>query len=155
MIYNIQQSPVGNILVAGNDEGIGFLSFLDGKNPLSPSECWQRDSEAFKSVFDQIRAYFAGELKVFNLPLAPQGTQFQQKVWQALIRIPYGETVSYQEIAWMINNPKAMRAVGGANGANPIALIIPCHRVIGKNGKLVGYGSGLEIKSFLLDLETK
>jgi len=153
MLYDVQSSPLGEILVAKDDGGLRALSFLEGRNPVVPGGGWQRDVGALKPAFEQIRAYFAGELKVFDLPLAPRGTPFQQKVWQALLRIPYGATVSYQDVAVMIDNPKAVRAVGGANGANPIALIIPCHRVIGKNGKLVGYGGGLFLKSHLLDLE--
>ena len=108
-----------------------------------------------KEVAHQLEEYFNGQRKQFQLPLAPQGTDFQQKVWRELQAIPYGETRSYKEIAHRIGNPKACRAVGQANNRNPISIIIPCHRVIGHSGELVGYGGGLEIKQFLLELERK
>ena len=104
---------------------------------------------------EQLRAYFAGEREGFDLPLAPRGTPFQQKVWKRLCEIPYGETISYGELAKQIGNPQASRAVGLANGSNPIPIVIPCHRVIGSNGKLTGYGGGLPIKEKLLALERK
>jgi methylated-DNA-[protein]-cysteine S-methyltransferase len=103
----------------------------------------------------QLAAYFAGELRDFNLPLDPKGTDFQVAVWKALLAIPYGETRSYRDIASAIGKPAAVRAVGTANGSNPIAIIVPCHRVIGSSGKLVGYGGGLPMKRMLLDLETE
>ena len=102
-----------------------------------------------------MRAYFAGELEAFNLSLTPQGTPFQLRVWNQLCEIPYGETISYGELARRVGDPKAARAVGLANGSNPIAIIVPCHRVIGSNGKLTGYGGGLPIKEKLLALERK
>jgi methylated-DNA-[protein]-cysteine S-methyltransferase len=108
-----------------------------------------------KEPVRQLRAYFAGELKDFDLPLAPKGTEFQQNVWAELCKIPYGETISYGELARRIGNPNASRAVGLANGSNPIPVVIPCHRVIGANGKLTGYGGGLPIKERLLALEKK
>ena len=108
---------------------------------------------AFKEPIRQLQAYFAGELENFDLPLGPQGTPFQQKVWNELCRIPYGQTISYGELAKRIGNPNASRAVGLANGSNPIPILIPCHRVIGSSGKLVGYGGGLELKRRLLELE--
>jgi len=104
---------------------------------------------------EQLRAYFAGELESFSLNLAPEGTAFQLLVWNELARIPYGETISYGELAERIGNPNASRAVGLANGSNPIAIILPCHRVIGSNGKLTGYGGGLPIKQHLLALERR
>jgi methylated-DNA-[protein]-cysteine S-methyltransferase len=103
----------------------------------------------------QLKAYFAGKLREFDLPLAPQGTDFQQRVWLALLRIPYGATASYGDIARAVGEPGASRAVGAANGQNPVAIIIPCHRVIGANGTLTGYGGGLPNKKFLLELEQK
>jgi methylated-DNA-[protein]-cysteine S-methyltransferase len=106
-------------------------------------------------VIRQLQAYFAGELENFDLAVSPQGTPFQQKVWSELQRIPYGETLSYGELARRIGNPKACRAVGLANGSNPISIVIPCHRVIGSNGKLTGYGGGLPIKEKLLALEKR
>ena len=106
-----------------------------------------------KEPVRQVEAYFSGKLKDFDFPLAPQGTTFQTSVWKELLRIPYGETISYGELARRLGNPKAVRAVGLANGSNPIAIVIPCHRVIGSNGSLVGYGGGLPIKQALLALE--
>ena len=108
-----------------------------------------------REALRQLRAYFAGDLEGFDLQLAPDGTPFQQKVWKALCKIPYGETISYGELAKRIGNPNASRAVGLANGSNPIPIIIPCHRVIGSNGKLTGYGGGLPIKEKLLALEKR
>ncbi len=108
-----------------------------------------------KEAASQLRSYFAGELQEFDLPLAPEGTPFQREVWEQLCRIPYGETISYGELARRIGNPKACRAVGLANGSNPISIVIPCHRVIGSNGKLTGYGGGLATKEKLLALEQK
>jgi methylated-DNA-[protein]-cysteine S-methyltransferase len=109
----------------------------------------------FKEVKYQLDAYFAGELQDFDLPLLPTGTRFQERVWQALAEIPYGETWSYGELARHIGKPKASRAVGAANGINPIPVIIPCHRVIGSSGKLTGFGGGLETKQYLLKLESE
>ena len=108
-----------------------------------------------KKTVSQLRSYFAGEREEFDLPLAPEGTPFQQEVWRRLCEIPYGETISYGELARRIGNPQASRAVGLANGSNPIPIVIPCHRVIGSNGKLTGYGGGLPIKEKLLALERK
>jgi len=108
-----------------------------------------------KKAIDQLHSYFAGELEAFDLPLAPEGTPFQQSVWRNLCEIPFGKTISYGELAQRIGNPKASRAVGLANGSNPIPIVIPCHRVIGSNGKLTGYGGGLPIKEKLLALERR
>ena len=106
-------------------------------------------------VARQLRAYFAGELREFRVPLDPAGTEFQKRVWSELLKIPYGETRSYGQIAAAIGSPGSVRAVGAANGANPIAIIVPCHRVIGSSGSLVGYGGGLDLKKRLLGLEAK
>ena len=113
------------------------------------------DAEPLRETIRQLRAYFAGELETFDLALAPQGTPFQLAVWNRLCEIPYGETISYGELARRIGNPNASRAVGLANGSNPIPIVIPCHRVIGSNGKLTGYGGGLPIKEKLLALERR
>ena len=153
MIYDILDSQLGPILVAMDQRGVRHLSFEGGIHPLGIDPGWSRDSKKLKPVMDQIVAYFAGELKRFKVDLAPVGTPFQQRVWAALCRIPYGRTASYLEVAAAIGNEKACRAVGGANGRNPIPIIIPCHRVIGKSGKLVGFSSGLDIKTRLLELE--
>ena len=111
---------------------------------------WREDKVPLREVIQQLRAYFAKELETFELTLAPEGTDFQQSVWNELCGIPYGETISYGELAKRVGNPKASRAVGAANGQNPIPIIIPCHRVIGSDGKLTGFGGGLPIKEKLL-----
>lgn len=123
-----------------------------GKENLYP-EVRCMNTPLLKMAAEQLREYFEGERKDFNLPLSPVGTKFQLKVWKALQTIPYGETRSYRQVAEIIGNPKACRAVGMANNRNPIAIIIPCHRVIGADGNLVGYGGGLDLKQQLLDLE--
>ena len=117
------------------------------------AEKWKKNARPFKDVCKQLDSYFKGRLKNFDLPLEPPGTPFQQSVWQALLTIPYGQTCSYADIATQIKNPKAVRAVGNANGRNPISIIIPCHRVIGSNGSLTGFGGGLPTKTYLLNLE--
>ncbi|MBW1814287.1 MAG: methylated-DNA--[protein]-cysteine S-methyltransferase, partial [Deltaproteobacteria bacterium] len=114
---------------------------------------WKQDSNYFKRVKAQLRAYFNSELKQFDLTLAPEGTAFQKSVWKTLQDIPYGTVTTYQWVANQIGNPKAVRAVGGANGKNPIAIVIPCHRVIGSNGSLTGFGGGLDVKQRLINLE--
>ncbi|HZR67322.1 MAG TPA: methylated-DNA--[protein]-cysteine S-methyltransferase [Terriglobales bacterium] len=149
------ESPLGALLLASDEKGLREINFMDGRHPARPKPEWQEDSAALKETVRQLRAYFSGELKDFDLPLAPQGTEFQQNVWAELCKIPYGETISYGELARRIGNPNASRAVGLANGSNPIPVIIPCHRVIGSNGKLTGYGGGLPIKEKLLALEKR
>jgi methylated-DNA-[protein]-cysteine S-methyltransferase len=126
----------------------------DGRAAL-PDPGWQEDASELIEPVRQLRAYFAGQLDNFDLALSPQGTPFQQRVWSELCKIPYGETISYGELARRIGNPNASRAVGLANGSNPIPIVIPCHRVIGSNGKLTGYGGGLPIKEKLLALEKR
>jgi len=120
-----------------------------------PSDALEEETPLILQCKKQLEEYFAGERKAFDLPLAPKGTAFQQKVWKALTEIPYGETRTYGEIAAAVGNPKGARAVGMANNKNPIGIIIPCHRVVGANGKLVGYAGGMEKKAFLLELERK
>lgn len=149
MYYCTYQSPFGEIALIANDEGLSALAFQTGKSPITFTGLSQ-NAEKFSQVIEQLNEYFSGERKSFNLPLAPKGTNFQKQVWQALTQIPCGETKSYGWIAKSINNEKAVRAVGTANGANPIALIVPCHRVIGSNGKLTGYAGGLALKAKLL-----
>jgi methylated-DNA-[protein]-cysteine S-methyltransferase len=131
------------------------ITFPANGSPARPDPEWQEDPSALAEVVRQLRAYFAGELETLNLSLSPQGTPFQQKVWSELLKIPYGETTSYGELARRIGNSNASRAVGLANGSNPIPIVIPCHRVIGSNGKLTGYGGGLPIKEKLLALEKR
>jgi methylated-DNA-[protein]-cysteine S-methyltransferase len=115
---------------------------------------WQLDNSAFLEVVDQLQSYFARERTNFDLPLVLEGTDFQKKVWTALQEIPYGETISYKKLAETVGSPKGVRAVGAANGANPIPIIIPCHRVIGHDGSLTGFGGGLALKKQLLELES-
>lgn len=153
MTYREVESPIGPLLLAGDAGGLRFLLFAKGRDRATPQPDWEPDTRHLKESVRQLTAYFAGRLRDFDLPLAPHGTAFQTTVWQALQGIPYGETISYGELAQRLGNPKAVRAVGLANGANPIAIVIPCHRVIGSNGSLVGYGGGLPIKQALLALE--
>lgn len=151
--YDFLDTAYGALLVAIDETGLCHVDFVDGLRTLPNQEEWQRDSEALAPYLAQFRAYFAGELQRFTLPLAAQGTPFQQAVWQALCDIPYGETRSYRDIALAIGKPTAMRAVGAANGRNPLSIIVPCHRVIGRDGSLTGYAGGLPIKQALLKLE--
>ena len=151
--YGFCDSAIGPLLVAIDKDGLRHVEFVQGERPIQPAPEWLRDDQALAPFVAQFEAYFAGRLQRFDLPLAARGTAFQQAVWQALCDIPYGETVSYLDIANAIGNPKAVRAVGAANGQNPLSIIVPCHRVIGRSGKLVGYGGGLPIKQWLLALE--
>ena len=153
MQYRSIDSPIGPLLIAGDDNGLRFLLFSRGRHEVKPEPEWEEDRGLLKEPVKQLNAYFAGKLRHFDVPLAPEGTPFQSQVWRALCDIPYGETTSYGALAKQIGNPKAVRAVGLANGSNPISIIIPCHRVIGSNGSLVGYGGGLPIKQALLALE--
>ena len=156
MFYLTLPSPVGDLLLTHNGEALTGLTMPHEQHGqhTAPQSDWQHDAAAQTPIFaaatKQLTAYFAGQLQHFDLPLAPQGTPFQQQVWRALCEIPYGHTRSYGWQAQAINNPKAVRAVGGANGRNPIGIVIPCHRVIGANGSLTGYGGGLPNKQWLL-----
>lgn len=150
----IDDSPVGPLLLAGNRDGLRFLSFGVGSRPRAIDPSWAADTTGvLTGVREELDEYFAGRLKKFSTPLAFEGTPFQNQVWRELCRIAYGETISYLELANRIKNPKAVRAVGMANGANPIAIIVPCHRVIGSNGSLTGFGGGIPTKRALLELE--
>ncbi|MDR7664311.1 methylated-DNA--[protein]-cysteine S-methyltransferase [Methanosarcina sp. Z-7115] len=153
MYYDIIESPICPILLAGNEDGLKHLIFLKGERKVEVPDDWVKNKEFFKETGRQLEAYFSGKLKSFDLKLAPEGTDFQKSVWKALCKIPCGETRTYKDIAVSIGKPKAYRAVGLANNRNPIAIIVPCHRVIGANGKLTGYASGLDVKAFLLKLE--
>lgn len=153
--YTYVEAPFGPLLVAADETGLRRIEFPAGNQPARPGLDWQENSEALVAAREQLRGYFAGELKSFDLPLSPQGTPFQQQVWNELLKIPYGETISYGELAALLGNPKASRAVGLANGSNPIPIVIPCHRVIGADGRLTGYGGGLAIKEKLLALEKR
>lgn len=150
-------SPIGPLtLVAADGRLTGLYMHAQRHRPGEEVVGLPGDptAEPFASAADQLAAYFAGQLTEFDLPLAPAGTQFQRAVWAALQQIPYGETWSYSQLAGKIGNPAAVRAVGLANGRNPIAVVIPCHRVIGADGSLTGYGGGLDRKRYLLDLES-
>jgi len=149
------ESPVGPLLLSADDSGLREIQFIHGRHAVAADPSWRRDPTPLQETIRQLKAYFAGALEEFDLPLAPEGTAFQLKVWKNLCKIPFGETISYGELARRIGNPNASRAVGLANGSNPIPIIIPCHRVIGSNGKLTGYGGGLPIKEKLLALERK
>jgi len=143
------QSKIGLIKIIGTEEGVNYVGFVD-EEPMDDQET----HPCLKDCVDQLDEYFKGTRKDFSIKLQPQGTEFQKRVWEQLIKIPYAETVSYKNIAEAIGNKKAVRAVGNANGSNDIVIIIPCHRVIGNNGKLVGYGGGLDRKQWLLEHET-
>lgn len=153
--YTHLETVLGTLLLAGDEAGLRVIGFTNGRRPVHADPSWRKDDGPMREVIRQLRAYFAGKLEKFDLPLAPEGTPFQLKVWKELCEIPYGETISYGELACRVGNPKGARAVGLANGANPIPIVIPCHRVIGSNGKLTGYGGGLPIKEKLLALERR
>ena len=159
-------SPVGELRVISNGSALTGLYMMDAEGrressvaangkSKSTSLGERRDADLLRSVRDQIAAWFAGELREFDLELSPSGTPFQLRVWEELRRIPYGDTINYGELAARIGAPKAVRAVGAANGRNPISIIVPCHRVIGANGTLTGYGGGLDRKRILLDHEAR
>ena len=151
---HIDDSPVGTLLLAGDSAALHVLAFGIGSRPREVDADWMPDRKGvLKNVRKELDQYFAGRLTKFSTPLAFNGTPFQNTVWRELTRIPYGTTISYLDLANRIENPKAVRAVGMANGANPIAIIVPCHRVIGANGSLTGYAGGEERKRWLLSLE--
>lgn len=165
--YDVIDTPIGRLFVGGSARGIHRVDFIDddretrgeaGRVALLERESGEpatRDDEATTFATSQLVEYFAGDRTEFDLPLAPVGTDFQLRVWTALLDVPYGETVSYGEIAEAVGKPTASRAVGAANGQNPISIIAPCHRIIGANGSLTGYGGGLERKAWLLNLEAQ
>lgn len=153
--YLMMDSPVGPLLLAGDDSALSLIGFTTGPKSMAPDPSWQHAPTAFEAARAQLGAYFAGALQTFDLALRPSGTDFQLQVWQALSTIPYGETWSYRDLAEVIGNPKAVRAVGSANGRNPLPIVVPCHRVIGSNGSLTGFGGGLENKQILLALEQR
>jgi methylated-DNA-[protein]-cysteine S-methyltransferase len=151
--YTTMDSPIGELLLLGDGDALCGLYMQDGRKPTRIAPQWRESAAPFTDVQTQLREYFAGERVAFETPLAMHGTQFELQVWRELADIPYGETVSYGEIAKRVGQPSAARAVGLANGRNPIAVIVPCHRVIGADGRLTGYGGGLERKRLLLELE--
>jgi methylated-DNA-[protein]-cysteine S-methyltransferase len=152
-LYTTFESPIGELLLTGDGQALTRLSMQGGRRPVSIDPRWDRRDEAFADVRQQLHEYFDGHRHEFDVPLRMNGNQFERRVWEALREIPYGETVSYGRIATELGQPGAARAVGLANGRNPVAVIVPCHRVIGADGSLTGYGGGLERKQFLLDLE--
>ncbi|HXJ45950.1 MAG TPA: methylated-DNA--[protein]-cysteine S-methyltransferase [Candidatus Dormibacteraeota bacterium] len=151
--YTTMESPVGTLRLVAEELGLRTVWFVRGRKEEKPDAEWKEDAAFFVEVIRQLNAYFAGELKEFEIPLLMLGTEFQKRVWKALLTIPYGETMSYGELAKKIGEPKAVRAVGAANGQNPLPIIVPCHRVIGSDGSLTGFGGGLENKKKLLELE--
>ncbi|MFY2561706.1 methylated-DNA--[protein]-cysteine S-methyltransferase [Corallococcus terminator] len=154
LFYRHIESPVGALLIAGNDEGLRLIEFHTPRHPMRRGEDWHEgDHAVLRDTQKQLDEYFAGKRRGFELPLAPQGTQFQRQVWLELANIPFGGTISYAELALRLDRPTATRAVGAANGRNPIPIVLPCHRVIGTNGSLTGFGGGLPTKQFLLRLE--
>jgi O-6-methylguanine DNA methyltransferase len=156
MKYRLLTSPLGNVIVAGDREGLRRLDFQLGRyGAISIPEEWEEDPSfpLLRRAGEQLTAYFEGGRRTFSLPLAPVGTPFQRRVWAELQRIAYGETLSYSQLARRAGRPRAIRAAGAANGKNPISIVIPCHRVVGKDGSLTDYGGGLEKKAALLELE--
>lgn len=153
--YTYCDSPVGRLLLTANDDALTGVLFSDGRRVPAIEADWRERSDhpVLRAAARQLDEYFSGRRKAFDLPLAPEGTPFQRDVWEALRAIPYGETQSYGDVARRIGRPKAVRAVGAANGANPISIVVPCHRVIGADGSLTGYGGGLPRKKRLLALE--
>lgn len=155
MYYTYVESPVGPLLLAGDSRRLTRISFTSGRKVWNPPDDWQRADEPFAAAAAQLAEYFAGERRVFDLPLGLGVPPFQGRVLEKLRAIPYGETRSYKDIAVALGDPRAVRAVGSANGNNPLPIVIPCHRVIGSDGSLTGFGGGLDAKRYLLDLERR
>ncbi len=151
--YCYQQTPIGKLLIAGTDGILETILFPNSAKAFEITDEWHYDEKSFSDILRQLAEYFAGKRQIFTAQLATRGTDFQKKVWKELQNIPYGQTASYGDIARRIGNIKACRAVGMANSKNPIPIIIPCHRVIGKDGSLTGFGGGLDLKKKLLELE--
>jgi methylated-DNA-[protein]-cysteine S-methyltransferase len=153
--YDYLETPIGRLLLAADDVGLRYVEFERRGQGERIGPDWQRSRRHLDDAIEQLEAYFAGALHLFDLPLAAEGTDFRKNVWDELVQIPYGETISYGELARRIGDPSASRAVGAANGANPLPIIVPCHRVIGANGKLTGFGGGLPTKQWLLAHERR
>jgi methylated-DNA-[protein]-cysteine S-methyltransferase len=149
--YTTFESPIGNLLLVGERGRLRGLQY-PGRHRIGPE--WIETTDPFTDAMEQLGDYFAGQRHEFELDLHPQGTEFERAVWEQLLEIPYGETASYGEVARAIGRPDRARAVGAANGRNPLPIVIPCHRVIGADGSLVGYGGGLDLKRRLLELES-
>jgi len=155
LFYSYMDSPVGGLLLAGTAKSLKVVGFSTGKKARGADPGWERWDEPFERVKKQLNEYFDGQRQQFELDLEADGTPFQRQVLEELQKIPYGETLSYRDVAQRIGNAKAVRAVGNANGSNPIPVIIPCHRVIGSDGSLTGFCGGLAVKRYLLDLESR
>lgn len=153
MYWHETTTPIGPLLLAGDGEALKLVHFQSGPRPMRPPPAWIADPVPFQATLRQLAEYFAGRRRAFELPLAADGTAFQRGVWRVLTTIPYGATISYAELARRVGNARASRAVGLANGANPLPIVVPCHRVIGSDGSLTGFGGGLDIKRRLLTLE--
>ena len=152
-LYERMPSPIGELLLVGDGERLNAVHLQAGRYPQPVADGWRPGDGALADARDQLERYFDGRLTEFDLDLAPEGTEFQRRVWHELERIPYGETACYAELAERIGRPGAARAVGAANGRNPIAVVVPCHRVIGADGALTGYAGGIDAKWLLLELE--
>lgn len=155
MDYDFLDTPIGRLLLAADEDGLRHVDFPGVDQGARIERGWQRSRYRLGAAVAQLEAYFEGDLHAFDLPLAARGTDFRKTVWAELLRIPYAETISYGELARRIGDPHASRAVGAANGANPLPIIVPCHRVIGSNGRLTGFGGGLPLKQWLLDHERR
>ena len=154
MLYTHIDSPVGPLLLASDNDGLRLIEFHAPRYAMQRDADWREgDNAVLRITRAQLDEYFAGKRRDFDLPLAPRGTDFQRNVWQTLATIPYGATISYAQLATRVGKPTAMRAVGAANGRNPLPIVLPCHRVIGADGSLTGFGGGLPTKEFLLKLE--
>lgn len=147
------ESPIGSLLLTLEEDSLTNICMNQQKRKVELDPSWKNDHARFRAIEKQFEEYFRGARQSFDIPLSPMGTNFQLSVWNELQRIPYGTTISYGELARRISNPKAVRAVGLANGQNRLPIVIPCHRVIGANGSLTGFGGGIENKSILLNLE--
>ena len=155
MYYSFLDTPIGELLLAGEEGALSMIGFPKGSMRREPEADWIFNEKPLADACEQLREYFSGDRQVFDLPLKLNGTEFQVSVLKALQEIPYGQTTSYGEIARRIGRPKAVRAVGAANGRNPIPIVVPCHRVIGSTGDLTGFGGGLDTKEALLRLEAE
>lgn len=155
LFYDVRESPLGDLRLMAEGDVLTDIRMLEPGEETEPGPGWERNETVFAHVGAQLASYFAGELTAFDVPIAPIGTAFQRRVWESLRSIPYGETISYGQLARRVGDPRAVRAVGAANGRNPLPIIVPCHRVIGADGSLTGYAGGLERKRLLLELEGK
>ncbi|MFD0740507.1 methylated-DNA--[protein]-cysteine S-methyltransferase [Lysobacter koreensis] len=154
ILHQTIASPVGPLLLAADDAGLRLIEFHAPRHAMARGADWQEgDNDVLQATRAQLGEYFDGSRRAFELPLAPRGTEFQRAVWHRLAGIAYGETISYAQLATRVGKPSAMRAVGAANGRNPMPIVLPCHRVIGADGSLTGFGGGLPTKQFLLVLE--